>query len=312
MTKKTLLACGATLAALGILAAGILGGCGSDDDEAAVRLSRKGEACQTSNDCGPGLSCLPLPTSSGSSSTNAGVSICVTGEFRIDTTAKECARIQCEAPADCCSTPPSNCPDLQAQCAGIDGGFGNTFACQQYDRLCKCDLAKWECNEGSCRSICTTDVDCGGGTLKCSGGRCVQCVDDLGCGVGNTCLNGVCKPPCTNESQCPLFNRCTGGKCVESGCLSKRECVAATGNVEATCGTDGQCITPCQTDLECGNPKDYSFYSCINNQCTYTGCNSDKECEFYFKNGSSSSVDAGAQTKYLCRPKKAVNPKPSF
>jgi len=87
---------------------------------------------------------------------------------------------------------------------------------------------------------------------------------------------------------------------VESGCQTDRECIAATRNVEATCGKDGKCVVACQTDLECGNPKDYSFYSCISGQCTYVGCASDKECELYM--GSSGT---GSQGRVVCRDKVA-------
>ena len=36
-------------------------------------------------------------------------------------------------------------------------------------------------------------------------------------------------------------------------------------------------------------PTAYSFYSCINSQCVYVGCDSDKECELYLNGGN----DAG-------------------
>jgi len=89
---------------------------------------------------------------------------------------------------------------------------------------------------------------------------------------------------CTLDSECPSFNRCQSGQCVEGTCKSDRECVAATGSVEAKCNaTTQKCTVPCQTDLECGSSQDYNFYSCISNECVYTGCDSDKECELYFQ-----------------------------
>ena len=296
MTKKTILACGATLAVLGILTAGILGGCNSSDDEER-RLSRKGEVCQTSNDCAGGLSCVPLPASSSLSSGAPSTGICVTGEFRIEQNSKECVTILCEQPLDCCPTPPSSCASLQLACA--DGG--STFACQQYDSLCKCDALKWDCLNNKCQSRCNLDTECG--TNHCSAGKCVQCVDDSHCGPGQKCVSGSCKAPCTADTQCPGFNRCRDGECVDEGCLTSRECVAWTRNVEAVCGTDKKCIVPCQTDLECGNPLDYRFYSCINHQCTYTGCLSDKECSLRAQRAGT-FVDAGPSgnaVKYLCQ-----------
>jgi hypothetical protein len=270
-----------------------VGGCKSDTTSTPDRrLSRKGEACMTTNDCTTGLSCIPVPGGS------AGV--CVTGEFNVTQTAKECAVIQCQQPVDCCPTPPTNCPALATSCA--DGG-GNPTACQQYNLLCKCDGTHYDCVDEQCRTRCDVDADCGG-TLKCSGGKCVECVDDTVCTAGQTCLNGTCTAPCQGDGDCPAFNRCQVGKCVESGCQTDRECVAATKNVEATCGTDGKCIIPCQTDLECGNPKAYTFYSCINRQCTYVGCSSDKDCLLYVYGTADASVpNPNGKTHVVCRDK---------
>lgn len=283
------------------VAAGMIAvwGCKSSDDDR--RLSRKGEACQTTNDCESGLSCVPLPaTTSGGVSVNLGGGICVTGEFNVATTAKECAVIECSEAADCCPTPSTQCPFYQAECA--DAGPGSS-GCTSYDRFCKCDTARLTCTNGRCGSICNLDAECGTGN-KCVGGKCVQCLDDSTCQAGWTCQNGSCTPPCTSDGDCPMFQRCQVGKCVDGGCQTDRECIAATKNVEATCGTDGKCIVPCQTDLECGNPKAYSFYSCINRQCTYVGCASDKDCELYLTGGSSLFYDAGAltgKTHVVCR-----------
>ncbi len=290
----TTIAWGVTVAVLG--AALIAGGCSSEEDR---RVSRKGEACQTTNDCADGLSCVP--TGSGQSS------VCVTGDFHIAVTAKECAILQCTQPADCCPAPPSSCPTLQAQC----GDGGNPSACASYDRLCKCDALKNDCINGLCKSHCTLDSECGSG--KCSGGKCVACIDDSSCGGDQTCSNGTCRPPCTNDADCPGFDRCDQGRCKDSGCQTDRECVAALRNVEATCGTDGKCTVPCQTDLECGSPKNYSFFSCIERRCTYVGCATDKDCELFYTGGGSIG-DSGilttttSKTHIVCRDKPTATP----
>ena len=122
--------------------------------------------------------------------------------------------------------------------------------------------------------------------------------------VGLECLSGTCQAPCQTDGDCAGFNRCLAGKCIESGCQTDRECVAATRNVEATCGTDGKCIVPCQTDLECGNPKSYSFFSCIQNQCLYTGCQSDKDCRLLLT-GASDAGTLPAKQHVVCRDKVA-------
>jgi hypothetical protein len=264
------------MSAAGVTAAG----CNSSNDD--QRFSRKGEVCQTTADCESGLSCVPR--SSGSNG------ICVKGEFKIAQTAKECAIIECHDSVDCCPTPPSNCASLDQQCKQSPG----SFACDDFNRLCRCDGSRYACESGRCRPACKTNTDCGIGS--CIEGKCVECEDDGQCRNGTVCNSGRCVPPCTSDTECPSFNRCSEGRCVDSGCSSDRECVAATKNVEAKC-TDKKCVVPCQTDLECGNPQEYRFYSCIKNQCVYVGCESDKECQLYL----GQSAVPGTKHEIVCR-----------
>ncbi len=275
----------------------VIAACGNSTTQSQPsRASRKGEACQTTNDCGGGLSCIPTPTGSGG--------VCVTGEFNIAKTAKKCDIIQCAVADDCCNSiyPQATCDMYKAQCG--DGGLG-TFACQQYNQYCKCDTTKLTCENGHCQTHCNTDPDCNNGSpngsLKCSGGKCVQCTDDAQCPNGDYCDNGSCQPPCQTDGDCPSFNRCVSTRCVSGTCQTDRECVAATHNVQATCRTDGTCVVPCQTDLECGSPMNYSFYSCLSGYCQYTGCENDKECALYFSGGSDASVNFGTHAHVVCR-----------
>ena len=287
MKKTTLMYGSLLLTVLLVTAFGFLG-CKSSND---TRQSQKGEACQTTNDCSSGLSCIPLPGES--------IGACVTSQFNISPTAKECKIIQCSQASDCCPTvaPQSpQCTTLKNECA--DGGVGSE-SCTLYQEECPvqtaCDPSHYACNNGTCQFQCNTDTDCGG--EHCSGGQCVQCAQDSDCANGDTCDtdNGTCQPPCTLDSDCPAFNTCnSNGQCQESGCTTDRECIASTRNVQAHCDSsqnNGTCIIPCQTDLECGNPTDYSFYSCIKNQCVYVGCDNDKECELYLNAGG--GTDAG-------------------
>lgn len=276
-----------------VAAGGLLFGCASSENSGttATRLSRKGEACQYANDCATGLSCLPRP--------NAAGGVCVTGEFNVQKTAKECALIQCDAPADCCPPQPSNCAQLDAQCKA--GGTSAEYYCDQYTAQCVCDVKSYTCEAGACRyeRSCTMNSQCTSGL--CSGGRCAECTDNSDCYGGANCVDNQCVNACSLDSDCPSFHRCDGGTCVPGTCATDRECVAATGNVEATCNAEeGRCVVPCQTDLECGSSQDYKFYSCIQNECVYTGCESDKECQFYFGKGtgvpSSSSSSSGASS----------------
>ena len=272
-------------------------GCGKDS-ETTPRASLKGEACQVSNDCVGGLACVPVP--------GGAVSICTVATFQIVQTARECAVTECSAAADCCGTPPANCPTLLNECLS-DAGSGSGIACQQYELGCKCDTAKVDCEQDKCITKCTTDTECvsKGSGRKCAGGKCVQCAGDVDCSNGQQCLSGVCQSPCLSDGDCPGFNRCTAGKCVESGCQTDRECVASTRNVEATCGTNGKCIVPCQTDLECGNPKGYLFFSCIQSQCVYTGCQSDKDCRLLREAGGLDGGNGTISSKqhFVCRDK---------
>lgn len=283
----------------------IVNGCGSSNSSssAGARLSQKGEACQVTGDCAAGLACIPLPATGGGGSY---VGVCVTGEFHISVTAKECAVTECSAAEDCCPTTPASCAGLALQCA--DAG-ASSYYCTQYAQLCQCDTAKRECDTNQrCQIRCAVDLECVGNAsgTKCAGGRCVQCAADQDCNAGGTndrqCINGACQAPCQTDGDCAGFARCTAGKCLESGCQTDRECVAATRNVEATCGTDGKCIVPCQTDLECGNPKSYSFFSCISHQCTYTGCQNDKDCRLLFT-GPSDASTLGPKQHVTCRDK---------
>ncbi len=267
-------------------------GCGDDDDEDPRRFSRKGEACQVTNDCGPGLSCAPVPGGVGG--------LCVTGEFRVSVTARECATIQCEEATDCCDTPPPQCPQYLESC--VDAGPSSP-QCDFYEQECQCDEDHIGCEQNQCIEKCSTDTDCRSSSARvCAGGRCVQCSDDDDCGSEQQCLSGRCQAPCESDGDCAGFNRCQAGRCIPSGCQTDRECIAATRNVEATCGTDGKCIQPCQTDLECGNPRGYSFFSCINAQCIYVGCETDKDCRLLLT-GASDAGTLPPKTHVVCRDK---------
>jgi peptidoglycan-associated lipoprotein len=162
----------------------------------------------------------------------------------------------------------------------------------------------------ACVITCDSTRDCADGK-NCDNGKCVQCSEDSECGSHEMCKDSFCVPEqvttsCVSDSQCPDFERCQNGVCVESGCKNDRECVAATEHVDATCGSDGKCVVPCQTDLECGDPNEYRFVSCVNGQCTNVGCSDDKECELYFdKTSGNSGTSSGQKGRAACRDKGA-------
>ena len=53
---------------------------------------------------------------------------------------------------------------------------------------------------------------------------------------------------------------------------------------------------PCETDLECGSPTNFSFFACIDKQCTYVGCESDKDCRLFFTGPSDAGTLPAHQT----------------
>src|SRR5688572_20534562 len=111
-----------------VIASGLLllggpafGGC-TDADE-SPRSGFKGETCQSSRDCAPGLACMPASSGMGGT--------CVVGAFNVAKTGKECAIIECETATDCRdATPTSECENLLRTCQA-DGGF-SADACSQY------------------------------------------------------------------------------------------------------------------------------------------------------------------------------------
>ena len=252
------------------------GGCG-DDDGASIRASRRGETCRVTNDCAEGLACAPIPGGSGGG-------VCITAQFRVPVSAKECAIVECTSSTDCCEGDlAGGCLELRRCLEDVDAGVGTAEGCKRYEKQCLCASGRITCEIGKCISRCAFDDDCSGSQgRRCASGTCVQCTIDGDCPSGRQCVSGSCKPPCTTDGDCAGFDRCVVGRCIASGCQIDRECVASTRNVEAQCGTDGKCIVPCETDLECGNPTSYSFFSCIERQCTYVGCESDKDCRLFF------------------------------
>jgi hypothetical protein len=294
--KIKALVVGSGLLVLGATASMVNSGCGDDDPTQAepARLARKGEACQTTNECAAGLACLPQSSAGGGG-------VCVLGVFSVSQTAKECAIIECRAATDCCDNPPSQCENLKQNCDfQRDAGSVNPTSCTTYEQLCVCDTTRRDCEAGKCITKCVNDSTCtiSGAGGKCLGGTCGQCSSDTDCATGGSteriCNSGRCQEKCQGDGDCPGFDRCIQGRCTAGGCQTNRECIASTRNVEATCGTDGRCIVPCQTDLECGNPRGYTFFSCVGGQCLDIGCESDKDCGLRFPTSSSSSSSSSS------------------
>jgi hypothetical protein len=293
LVSFAMLACGGALAACSTDDEVTTQASATEPDGGALRISQKGEVCQVTNDCAPGLVCIPFPGGSGG--------VCGVGTFGITRTAKECVAVECRDALDCCPPAPPNCAQLLAGCS--DGGAA--VLCAQYEAYCKCDATKRDCVADKCIVKCASDVECAasGPGARCLGGRCGVCTTDTDCAANNRCTDGACVPECRSDGDCLGFARCTSGRCVDSGCKTDRECVALTRNVEAKCGADGKCTSACESDIECANPKGYTFVSCIEKRCTYTGCESDKDCRLFGSPAPGDVTKPGARY-LLCRDKK--------
>jgi hypothetical protein len=259
-------------------------GCRDEVQPVGPRRSQRNEACQITADCAEGLSCAPLP--------GGALSVCVTGAFRVRPTSKECVLLECVVANDCCDPSLTVFCLQQQQACAVDAGDASQQSCITFQKQCGCATGQTVCEEGKCRSNCRGDEDCvstGAGQV-CIAGRCARCATNTQCPGGQQCNNGKCESFCGHDGQCAGFDRCVEGRCLASGCQTDRECIASTRNVDARCGTDGKCIIPCETDLECGDPASYSFFSCIQKQCTYVGCESDKDCRLFYTGPSDASV----------------------
>ncbi len=111
------------------------------------------------------------------------------------------------------------------------------------------------CIDGTCRSPCTSDAECGQGLLPevCLDGRCEQtCVIDLLC-FGGICEDGLCEEAaCGNDADCPGENQaCTNGRCEGyTPCDEDDDCFDA----DYLCNQLGRCEArpSCITDDDCG------------------------------------------------------------
>lgn len=231
--------------------------------------SGRGESCRARNDCAGGLHCIN--------------NVCTLNDFDVEPSATSCDLIECSVDADCCGELSSFCLSLQEDCS-----LGDTFACDDFDRNCRC---REGCRENRCIPTCATDADCFGGS--CMAGTCVNCVTDTDCFEGAVCRSGACVEACASNADCPYFHSCEAGECVETGCITDRECIAFTDNPRAVC-VDGECSAPCESDAQC-NLGGYQFQSCEGGQCRYIGCQTDEECRIFL------DVRPGDGTYAICR-----------
>ena len=269
--------------------------CGSDKTGDG-RVSQRGESCQSSGDCEPGLVCVR--------------NTCSVGSYSLTPTGKQCVLSSCHEPIDCCPTPPPSCPFLLQQCEG-----GITFDCQTYQTQCLCDGSRFTCESGKCAQACmpataVTSDTCKllGAGFSCVGGRCVECTQDAECpmvtNVARVCRENKCQIKCTKETDCDPFYDCdtATSTCFYVGCQTNLECIAKTGNPLAVCNAT-KCDVPCQSDPECLatisiNPNTGvmgGLQVCIDAHCVDVGCDSDDQCRIL------NHILGGSKTTAECR-----------
>jgi hypothetical protein len=228
-----------------------------------ARYGGRGESCTATNDCEPELSCL--------------TGMCRETGLSLPHLPKACYRVECETTEDCCATfvPNPNCETYKANCDS------DPIFCNTWRSLCTCGKS---CEEELCvaaMSGCMTDQECTSAqTPFCIEGTCHQCNDDSACpGINSKCADGVCMSPCADDANCPLLYSCQDNACIRTGCESDRECAFITNNPRAKC-TDSECNTPCANDADCASmdPTSRSFEACIEGECKFVGCETDREC----------------------------------
>jgi hypothetical protein len=238
-----------------------------------VVVGKRGESCRTRADCGDNLACIG--------------GTCTLADFGVMASTKKCKLVQCKAPADCCPMPSSSCPFYNDFCM-----MGDQTYCDLYNTSCKCDETRWACTDSKCVLTPTCDAThpCAS-PLICSNTKCVQCAMDADCGGMGKCTDGKCVTKCTKDGDCPYFNTCQAGACVKTGCTTDRECIASTGNVLSLC-QKGECLEPCESDLECDSALQFKFHACIQGYCKDVGCETDEECRIMLKAMPGSMQDA--------------------
>jgi hypothetical protein len=257
--------------------------CISGNPEASVlprTTGQRGESCTARADCAVGLACVK--------------GICSPGDFGVEPTGKECVKIQCRVPTDCCGFE-GQCPQRRREClAGLDA------SCGIFNELCACDSTEtWECKDYQCVARPTPAIPCteeagaacgGSPTLGyCNGAYCVECTQASHC-IGRVicsgrlcnCVEEKCTVACATDLDCPMQQRCMGKRCVMSECGTDRECIASTGSIFSICAA-GKCRVSCSNDATCNDSTAKSLQVCIGGYCQDAGCASKEECRILFQ-----------------------------
>lgn len=236
---------------VGLLAASAVYGCKNKNKARQYEPAKAGErgsTCVAKNDCDADYSCIQ--------------GLCQPVDFDVNTTTKECFRVECEEQADCCGTKLLTAP----------------ARCREQATLCTPTLPG--CSQGD---FCTSDASCTGGGV-CAGGFRSCGYTGLSCSDALPCEANFCDVPGGLgggvQGTCSLsFQVCDG----DEDCFSN-----ACGSGSCDCTNPEQDLTnPICTDEECEN---VCTKVCMNELCVEdTACEDDIECF-----GTRDMCDAGA------------------
>jgi hypothetical protein len=270
---------------------------------AEVRKGERGSSCDSTTDCGDGLSCIvtndcPVGVACANKS-------CQPSNFEIIGTGKQCHVVDCASQADCCGDMPVEMPE---KCLNRDSICFQPTLPDCIATYCTEDA---DCGSGTCSGLCSQDAESCMLTADCAANTCdtgeepdtctVSGADcsSLAC-IANTCSTPICRcanpdydpadPICSDEDcegicgftceeercvvdlgcevdiDCPVTTPfCQEGQCVE--CKTSEDC-----EEEVECMA-GRCGPECEVDTQCP-----LFQICQANECTYVGCQSDREC----------------------------------
>ncbi len=269
--------------------------CSKDDAAPAARGSDRGQTCQYTGECSGSLICANGQ--------------CTESVVGISPTSKKCVLNQCSTAADCCPAPTTLCTQDATLCAQ-DATLYATECTYSQGSNCTCDATRYTCDNSTCHrapTTCTVATDCTSVFAQdpitladapfCStDGKCVEClVATTDCLTGQACVSNRCVTACTADNQCQALYSCVDSQCKYKGCTEDRECKVVTGNAQAYCDANKDCVaTKCAADTECFHPRTptqivdsttntstnaYAYQVCISGKCTNAGCDTDDECK---------------------------------
>lgn len=153
-------------------------------------VKTSGDVCNVNKPCPPGLKCLR-----GSCQLNyfcqgnldcGNQGVCVSGECKECDTDNQCHNGSICSGGRCSLIPCKNKSCPKGMNCDQDTNICHVQQCSSNKNCSDSQI----CNRGYCievGNICSTNIDCQGGTMKCFQNRCQQCTGDSDCQNGKTC-----------------------------------------------------------------------------------------------------------------------------